>query len=699
LILVATLDSNFENKIQKNFENTEYKNIIVNSFEETIDRLEKNKNIKLVIIDIDTIENVTSIIDYIDSKLFIPFVYVSEYKKIPSNLYNKYYYSCILKDDSEFYSSLKAAIKLFENIRISKRKYFEEKNSGILEKTGEWQAIFENDYVIMLIINPETSEIVDSNPAASKFYGWSREEMSKMRVSDINTLKEVDVKKKIALLKNKNANHFTVKHRIRNGDIKDVEVYPVFVDIKGEKLIFVIVQDITERKKYEENIKKIAYYDYLTDIPNRQSFSDQLKISTENCKSNNSKMILLEIDIDYFKNINDTFGHCVGDMVLIETSKRLQDIEIKSSQLFRKGGDEFAIIISEDLSQNKISKICDRILYQIKKPIVIEGNQIFITASIGVAIYPDDGLDNETLLKNSDMAMYRSKKNGRNVYCFFSEKINLESKIRREVESNLRQAILKRELKLYYQPKINLLKNEIIGCECLARWIKDGELYKLPSEFIPVAESSGLILDLDRYVLTEACRQIEKWESTDLKGHKISVNISGRHFKQKRIIQTARTVLKKFKIPKETIEIEITEGIFLDDIKETISTLLELKEMGFGISIDDFGTGYSSFKYISQLPINRIKIDKSFIDNIANNQTDIAITKMIISMGKLLNLNVIAEGVETKEQLHLLIENGCTEIQGFYFGKPMPIEEYEKFFEKNKDKIDLLYFEKVSKLI
>ena len=445
-------------------------------------------------------------------------------------------------------------------------------------------------------------------------------------------------------------------------------------------------------------IKKLAYYDILTDLPNRKSFSDHLMDSIEKSKIDKSKIVVINLNIDYFKEINDNFGHHVGDSLLVEIARRLERSVRESNQVYRKGGDEFTVIINENLKRDEISKICERLISQLKKPVEIEGKQIFVTGSIGVAIYPEDGTDSETLLKNSDLAMYKSKQEGRNTYNFFSEKIDLETKLKRDIASNLRAALLKKELKLYFQPKINLQKSEIMGSECLVRWIKNGELYKSPGEFIAVAEASGLILDLDKYVLTEACRQIEMWENSNMKGQRISVNISGLHFKRQRIIRTAKSILKKFKIPKRSIEIEITEGVFLDDIEEAIATLMELKALGFEISIDDFGTGYSSFKYLSRLPINRIKIDKSFIENISDIKNDLAITKMIISMGKLLNINVIAEGVETEEQLDLLIENGCIEVQGYYFGKAMPLTKYEKFYRENKNNIDILYFQKLFKI-
>jgi len=667
-----------------------YSNINASSTEESIKVLKKNNEISLAVIDVDTIENVDTIVNHIESQVFIPIIYTSKDQNLHcQRLSEEFCHSYIPKDGSEvlFRSSIETTIKIYRDIRAQKNKYSEQ---YLIQNKG-YKVIFDNENVVMMIIDPDTKEIIDANPAAVKFYGWYREEMLNMRITDINTLKKHEIEKELYLSKTQKRDHFVFKHRTSNGSIKDVEVSSGPIKIGKKIFVFTIIRDITQRKENERIMTKLAYYDSLTNLPNRKSFSDQLKVSMENYKLNNLKLILFNIDIDYFKDVNDNFGHHSGDLLLKEIAIRLENSVRVPNQVYRKGGDEFSIIINENLGYGEISKLCRKILFNLKKPFWIDENQLFITASIGVAICPYDGDDSETILKNSELAMYKSKQEGGNSYHFFSKKIDLETKIKREVESNLRKAILENELKLYFQPKIDLLKGEIMGAECLVRWIKNGKLYKSPGEFIPVAEASGLILDLDKYVLTEACRQIEEWENSDLNGQRISVNISGVHFKQKRIIKTAKNILKRFKIPSGSIEIEITEGIFLGDIKEAIATLIKLKNLGFEVSIDDFGTGYSSFKYLSQLPISRLKIDKSFIKNISSNKNNNTITKTIISMGKLLDLNVIAEGVETKEQLNLLIENGCTEVQGYYFGKPMPVKKYEEFYKKNKDKIDLLY--------
>ncbi|ADO82574.1 diguanylate cyclase with PAS/PAC sensor [Ilyobacter polytropus DSM 2926] len=432
LILLTTMDSTFASKNKKMLKDIGYKSLLARSSEESISLLEMNDEIKLAIIDIDTVEDVLSLVNHIKSKIFIPVIYTTVDKKIPINLYNDFYHSCLPKDSNEFLleNLLEAALKLFSGIRDCRIKCSLNKNNENLERREQYRAIFENDQVVMMIINPETKKIVDVNFAATRFYGWSREEMTKMSLSDISLINEDLLEKKFNLVKSQKKNYFTVKNRIRNGDVIDIEVYSGPIKIEGKNLVFEIIKNVTHRKEFENMIKKLAYYDVLTDLPNRKSFSAHLTESIKKSELNNSKIVLINLDIDYFKDVNDSFGQHVGDSLLVEVARRLEKSIRESNQVYRKGGDEFAIIINETLNQNEVSKICDRLLSQLKKPVNIEGHQIFVTGSIGVSIYPEDGTDSETLLKNSDLAMYKSKEKGKNTYHFFSEKIDLEKNLR-----------------------------------------------------------------------------------------------------------------------------------------------------------------------------------------------------------------------------------------------------------------------------
>ena len=562
---------------------------------------------------------------------------------------------------------------------ISKQKSAEE---AALEKEEEYRKIFHDHKAVMLMIDLETGEIVDANNSAAEFYGWTREEFIKMKITDINTLSKTEVYNEMERARINNKNYFNFKHRLADGSIRDVEVYSGEIISGRRPRLFSIIHDITKRKEAEEKIKNLAFYDSLTTLPNRRMFSEFLGKAIIQGEKEKFKVALLNIDLDHFKNVNDSFGHHIGDVLLTRVAERLRKNLRKNNIICRLGGDEFAVILEGFSDRKEINYVSNRILKVLKLPFIIDGREIFISASIGVAVYPEDGFDVNTLLKNSDLAMYGAKNRGKNGHYFFSEEMNHATNSKMEIDTQLRNALKNGELQLYYQPKIDVFENKIIGTESLLRWFKDGKLYKAPSEFIPIAETTGFILEIDRWVLLTACRQIVEWEKNDIKDQKISVNISGLHFKQGLIVKTVSEVLKKVTVPSGSIEIEITEGVFMGNMKEAVDILNELRSMGIDISIDDFGTGYSSLSYLKNLPINRIKIDRSFILNMMDNKKDIAIAKTVITMAKLLDLYVIAEGVETAEQLKLLSENGCTEIQGFYFSKPMPVEEYEEFLKR-----------------
>ena len=562
---------------------------------------------------------------------------------------------------------------------ISRQKSAEE---AALGKEEEYRKIFNDHKAVMLMIDIETGEIVDANNSATEFYGWTKEEFIKMKITDINTLSKSEVYNEMERARINNKNYFNFKHRLADGSIRDVEVYSGEIISGRRPRLFSIIHDITKRKEAEEKIKNLAFYDSLTTLPNRRMFSEFLGKAIIQGEKEKFKVALLNIDLDHFKNVNDSFGHHIGDVLLTRVAERLRKNLRKNNIICRLGGDEFAVILEGFSDRKEINYVSNRILKVLKLPFIIDDREIFISASIGVAVYPEDGFDVNTLLKNSDLAMYGAKNRGKNGHYFFSEEMNHATNSKMETDTQLRNALKNGELQLYYQPKVDVFENKIIGTESLLRWFKDGKLYKAPSEFIPIAETTGFILEIDRWVLLTACRQIVEWEKNDIKDQKISVNISGLHFKQGLIVKTVSEVLKKVTVPSGSIEIEITEGVFMENMKEAVDILNELRSMGIDISIDDFGTGYSSLSYLKNLPINRIKIDRSFILNMMDNKKDIAIAKTVITMAKLLDLYVIAEGVETAEQLKLLSENGCTEIQGFYFSKPMPVEEYEDFLKR-----------------
>ena len=559
---------------------------------------------------------------------------------------------------------------------ISRQKASEER---ALRKEVEYRGIIQNHNAVMLVIDSETGGILMANSSACRFYGWSHEEITKMAIHDINTLSREEVKEKINSAKNRHNNVFFFKHRLANGKIRDVEVFSGPITFEDKNCLFSIIYDITDREEAYQRIEHQAYYDSLTNLPNRKKFSDSLKKMASPVKGNQHHFALLNIDLDHFKDVNDNFGHDIGDLLLVEAARRLQKLSYTNSTIYRLGGDEFAVILMNCSDRNKISLICDEILKTLENSFIVNDNELFISASIGVAVHPADGSDCAELFKNSDLAMYRAKNEGKNRYSFFNKDLRRVFKREIWIKTELRKALKEEKLSLHYQPRIDISKNKVIASEAFIRWRGSDGKYIAPSEFIPIAESSGLSLEVDRWALLTALRQAEEWKSKGIKGNVISVKISDLHFRHRRILKTLSELSGITPVLPGHIEIEISESVFTENVEEIIPILKKLKAMGIGISIDGFGTGFHSLNFIKKLPIDRIKIDRTFIKKLSTDQCDAAIVKTIITMGKFLKLKITAEGIQTEDQLKTLHENGCSEAQGDFFAAPMSPQDYETF--------------------
>ncbi|MFC0472550.1 EAL domain-containing protein [Halalkalibacter kiskunsagensis] len=455
---------------------------------------------------------------------------------------------------------------------------------------------------------------------------------------------------------------------------------PIIVnnDIVG---VYGIAKDITKQKKTEEMIEHMAYHDYLTGLPNRNMLEKCLTEKLTVAESENQKVAILFIDLDRFKNINDTLGHSMGDLLLKEISKRLQETVNDQDLVFRQGGDEF-IVLLHNANRSVASKMTKQILDVIATPIHINSYEIFTSPSIGIALYPDDGDHAETLIKNADFAMYQAKHDGKNTYHFYSNKkagdfnpLVLEMELHRAIERN--------ELVLYYQPKVNLKTGRVIGTEALLRWNHPTWGIVSPADFIPLAEETGLITPIGEWVLHTACTQMKKWNDQRAQALTISVNLSTKQFSQTKLVATVAKILKQSGLDPKCLELEITESMTAD-IDKTISTLLELKRLGVRISIDDFGTGFSSLNYLNQFPVDALKINESFVRELNQNPSNETIVQTIISLAHSLQLNVVAEGIETREQLVFLQQHLCDDGQGFFFSRPLSALE----FNRNIDKVD-----------
>lgn len=432
----------------------------------------------------------------------------------------------------------------------------------------------------------------------------------------------------------------------------------------------------------EGKVRHLAYYDYLTGLPNKRLFNDRLNKGIIDAVQNEKSLGILFLDLDSFKNINDTMGHTEGDELLKLVSKRLTNILRESDTICRVGGDEFLILVKDLEIEDYIREISNNILDTFKKPFILNNQNLYITTSIGGAIYPVDGVDVETLVKNADIAMYTAKEKGKNKFELCTTIIKDSVVQEMKLTNSLYNAIEKNQLELYYQPQVNILSGQIIGVEALIRWNNTELGLVSPVDFIHIAEKTGLILPIGAWVMKSACIQNKVWQDAGILKVPIAVNLSVNQFQTSKIVELITEILKETNLDPNDLELEITENIIMKETEYIIESLKQLKKLGVKIAIDDFGTEYSSLNYIKQLPIDKIKIDISFIRGIGVNDKDEAIIKVIIVLAKNLGLKVIAEGVETKEQLNFLKDQMCDEIQGYYYYRPMPANQIEELMRK-----------------
>ncbi|KQX60830.1 hypothetical protein ASD40_31165 [Paenibacillus sp. Root444D2] len=442
-----------------------------------------------------------------------------------------------------------------------------------------------------------------------------------------------------------------------------------------------IIRDITERKKAEEKINQMVYLDSLTGLPNRRLLNDRLTQALDQASENKQIIGIMFIDLDRFKYINDTLGHAMGDRLLIEVAKRLRDCMGKMDTVSRQGGDEFIVLLPNTTS-DEITKKAQNIVNLFTRSVVLSDHEMFVTPSIGISLYPSDGRDIETLIKNADTAMYRVKEQGKNNFQFYTPDMNEAVSRKMKLEMGLRKGLERGEFKVYYQPQIDVISGKVIGVEALIRWQHPEWGNIPPDEFIPLAEETGLIIPIGEWVLYEACHQNKIWQNAGYPPLRIAVNISSRQFQQNNLVEIVSKTLKETELDPQYLELELTESI-IQDSKYAITTMQKLKAMGIHLSIDDFGTGYSSLSYLKLFPIDSLKIDRSFTSNIFEDSKDAALVHTIIDMAHNLDLKVIAEGVETQEQLHFLRQRQCNEAQGYFFSRPVSGEELSIFLKKH----------------
>ncbi len=684
---------------------------------------------------------------------------------------------------------------------ITERKCAEQ---ALRENEHRYRQTFQRMRAVKLLIDPETANIVDANPAAAEFYGYTVEKLKSMNFTDLNSAPIEEVFDAINKSVSEQQNYYISTHVLASGETREVEIHTGPVLLNSGQLLNTIIHDITDRKraeqklhlaakiiessnealittdttgrvidvnqafckitgylredvvgqmadvfqlgingstldiweavlstgawqgevwdkrkngelypkllsvsavknndgivthyvatfsditkikKAEKHLQHLAHFDPLTKLPNRLLFRDRLQRALVAADRRKSMVALMLLDLDRFKNINDTLGHGAGDKLLIQVSERLAKSVRQSDTVARLGGDEFTVVLPDIPSNLSAANVARKIVQSMSKPFNLDGREVFITTSIGITLYPNDGTQSDRLLQNADMALYHAKELGKNNFQFFCEEMNIEAIERSDLEDALRGAIDRDEFMVFYQPRLNLRTGEIMNVEALLRWRHPKRGLVLPGQFISVAEETGAIVPIGDWVLETACAQVKKWQDMGLPRIGLAVNVSARQLNQDDLIDTVSRVLSKTGIQPSCLELELTESVAMQDAARTIHFFTELKKMGIQISIDDFGTGYSSLSYLKRFPIDKLKIDKSFVKDIVNDADDEAIVKAIIAVAHSLKLKVVAEGVETKEQLRFLRLHHCDEWQGFHFSRPIPGDEMTQMLQRGK---------------
>lgn len=549
------------------------------------------------------------------------------------------------------------------------------------ENEQRWRDLADSTFEAILIFHDDV--IIDANQACEQLLGFSPTELIGSSGEDI-----VSVENLHSLLTNvadaaDKPVELTLRHK--SGEDASVEIRSRSGSFNQRKVQIVAVRDITERKLHEQQLRQLGYYDSLTGLANRTLFQERLQHAIDKSRRYSQTHALLFIDLDQFKHVNDSLGHEIGDQLLIEVAKRLSERVRKEDTVARLGGDEFAILVEDISAPYAAAKVAEEILKIMSANIEVDDYRLMVTPSIGIALYPSDGNSGGELLRKADTAMYHAKGQGRNNYQFYTEALNEKIVRRMDLESELRLAAERQEFTLNYQPKVDLTTGNIVGAEALLRWNSGKFGLVPPDEFIPIAEETGLIWPIGELVLEFACRQALGWLASHPTFVSIAVNISGNQFNQSNLVETVARVLNNTGLPARHLELEITESAIINNAEEAIKTMIELKALGVRLSLDDFGTGFSSLNYLKRFPVDCLKIDRSFVAEIVNDKTGQLIADNIVKLAHDLDLNVVAEGVETEEQLHMIREMGCDELQGYIFSKPLPCESMDRILADNSN--------------
>lgn len=531
----------------------------------------------------------------------------------------------------------------------------------------------------IFLIDSASQRFIEVNATACKLFGYSREEFFGLDPCVLSSITPQQLRQEFDDIIGSCSTgfHEELMAKCKDGSEVTVEMHRHAIQSGGSMVIVGVMRDITERKLAEQQMYQLAHYDAVTGLPNRTLFHETLRRTLVLAAEKTMTTAIMFIDLDHFKNVNDTVGHAAGDELLRQFSSRLMQCVRVRDTLGRLGGDEFAVILLLPNGPRGALQVVTKIRNALFTPFSLQGHEVTVTASIGITLSPSDAGDTDTLVKYADTAMYQAKRAGRDTYRFFTDQMNTEMLDRLALETALRQAIEKKEFVLYYQPKVELASGRVVGMEALLRWDRPGHGLMAPNTFIPVLEETGMIVKVGSWVVATACQQLGAWARSDIGQMQVSVNVAGSQFVEGDLEADVLAGLNDNGIDGTMLELELTESSLMANTDSTIAKLKNLKQLGVKISIDDFGTGYSSLAYLRRFPIDKLKVDIAFIRNIVSIPDDAAIVKAIIGLAHSLQMEVIAEGVETLAQLDYLRHHRCDQVQGYYYSRPLPVAEIE----------------------